>query len=66
MKITINGKEEVVRKGMTVAELIELKKVNPDAVIVEYNHDFIKREAWVDIVLEENDVLEVLRFVGGG
>ncbi len=66
MKITINGKEEVVRKGMTVAELIELKKVNPDAVIVEYNHDFIKREAWVDIVLEENDVLEILRFVGGG
>ena len=66
MKITINGKEEVVRKGMTVAEIIELKKVNPDAVIVEYNHDFIKREAWVDIVLEENDVLEILRFVGGG
>jgi len=66
LKITVNGKEEVVRKGVTIAELIALKKIDPDTVIVEYNHDFIKKKAWGGIVLKENDSLEILRFVGGG
>ncbi len=66
MEITVNGKGEVVGEGMTVAGLIELKKINPDAVIVEHNHALIKRESWFDIVLQENDNLEILKFVGGG
>ncbi len=66
MKITFNGREEVSSRGMTVAELIASKGINPDTVIVEYNYELIKKEAWGGIVLKENDRLEILRFVGGG
>jgi sulfur carrier protein len=49
-----------------VAGLIALKGLNPDTVIVEYNHDLIKKGEWTDRALKEDDRLEILRFVGGG
>ncbi|BAF58820.1 MAG: sulfur carrier protein ThiS [Pelotomaculum sp.] len=66
MKIILNGREEVLEEGMTVAGLVALKGVNPDAVIVEYNYSLVKKEDWAGITLKENDRLEILRFVGGG
>jgi sulfur carrier protein len=66
LKIILNGKKEIIEEGATVAGLIALKSLNPDAVIVEYNHDLIKKGEWSDIALKENDRLEILRFVGGG
>ena len=66
MKIILNGKEEVLKEGTTVAELISLKGLNPDTVIVERNHELVKKENLAGIFLQENDRLEILRFVGGG
>ena len=66
MKITVNGKKEIIEEGATVAGLIALKGLKPDTVIVEYNHDLIKKDDWSNIALKENDRLEILRFVGGG
>ena len=66
MKITLNGREEISSRGMTLADLISSKGINPETVIVEYNCQLIKKEAWGGIVLKENDRLEILRFVGGG
>ncbi len=66
MEITVNGKKEIARKGMTVAELIDSKGINPGTVIVEYNQDLIKKDTWGGIILKENDSIEILRFVGGG
>ena len=66
MKIIVNGKDEVVEKGATIACLIASKGMSPDTVIVEYNLDLIREESWYDIVLTENDRLEILRILGGG
>ncbi len=66
MKITLNGREEILKDGTTLAELVSLKQLNVDEVIVVYNHQLAKKESWQDTVLKENDGLEFLRFVGGG
>lgn len=66
MKIILNGKEENVEEGTTVAGLVALKGLDPRTVIVEYNYELVKEERWDGIVLKENDRLEILRFVGGG
>jgi sulfur carrier protein len=66
LKILVNGKGEFIEEGATVAGLIVRKALNPATIIVEYNHDLIKKEAWDSIVLKEHDRLEFLRFVGGG
>jgi sulfur carrier protein len=66
LKITLNGKEETMQEGVTIANLISLKGLAPDNLIVEYNHGVVKKETWPDIVLREDDQVEILRFVGGG
>jgi len=66
LRITLNGREENLGEGTTLAGLIALKGLNPDTVIVEYNYELVKKETWSDILLKENDRIEILRFVGGG
>ncbi|MEN6319650.1 MAG: sulfur carrier protein ThiS [Syntrophaceae bacterium] len=66
MKIIVNGKEEIIGESVTVAGLIALKKLHPNALLVEYNYELIKKENWDHTALKENDRLELLRLVGGG
>lgn len=66
MKILYNGKELLVEDGITIARLLNQRGLKPDTVIVEYNYQLVMKEAWSNITLKENDVIEVLRFVGGG
>lgn len=66
LKVRLNGKEEDLKEATTLAELIALKKLNPETIIVEHNHDLVGKEAWDGLVLKENDKIEILRFVGGG
>ncbi|MFZ5592523.1 MAG: sulfur carrier protein ThiS [Bacillota bacterium] len=47
-------------------QLIEQKGYNPATIIVEHNYNLVKREQWAEVVLQENDHIEILRFVGGG
>lgn len=51
---------------MTIIELLELKGIEHEKVIIEYNYDILMREDWKNTILKEEDVIEVLRFVGGG
>jgi len=62
----VNGKQEVLKDSISIGEYITQKGLNPDTVVVEHNYNIIQKEEWSNVFLKENDVLEVLRFVGGG
>lgn len=66
MKVFINGKAEELPGEMTLVELLSRKGLEPDRLVVEYNYNVVKKEEWSSITVKENDVLEVLSFVGGG
>ena len=66
MDITVNGKQEDISQGISILDFLQEKDQQPEQVVVEYNGKIIQREKWSDITLEENDNLEVLKFVGGG
>lgn len=66
MNIILNGKKIELEKPMTIIELLELKGIEHEKVIIEYNYDILMREDWKNTILKEEDVIEVLRFVGGG
>ena len=51
---------------MTVQGLLALQKIEPAAVAVEINLDIVAREDFAGRRLAPGDVVEVLRFVGGG
>ena len=66
MDIQLNGKRTVVPAGATVGELIRKKHLDPAAVVVEHNLTILTATDLDRITLKEDDVLEILTFVGGG
>ena len=68
MKLTVNGKEEVLEaKTLTINEFLKLKEVKmPDMVTIELNGDILDRELFATQELKEGDSLELLYFMGGG
>lgn len=68
MKIKVNGKEqEVSRSQIGLVELLQQNKVSkPELVSVQLNGAFVKREAYSETVVKENDEVDFLFFMGGG
>lgn len=66
MLIKLNGDMVDIPSDMDVLSLIESKKLDPKSVIVELNMKIIGSDQWTDTIINENDSIEVLRFVGGG
>ncbi|MCR4442279.1 MAG: sulfur carrier protein ThiS [Peptococcaceae bacterium] len=66
MEITVNGKRMPLPGGTALADFLADKENAPDGIVVELNQEIVKREKWTSITLKENDILEILRLVGGG
>ncbi len=66
MQVTINGENRDVKEGLTVLALLEDLELQPEAMVVQRNADVIERSDFAATQLEEGDVIELVRFVGGG
>lgn len=67
MKLTIAGNKKEYAEGITVAQLIELEKVEtPEYVTVSVNDDFIPSGTFAETKLQDGDSVEFLYFMGGG
>ena len=64
--ITINGKEEAVAPGLTVAELLVARGITTTLVAVERNGAILRRAQFPDTAIAAGDKLEIVHFVGGG
>lgn len=65
MEITINGNKQQIAP-CTIAELVAKMDLNPASLVVEHNHRIVRQDQWSGIELREDDILELLNFVGGG
>ena len=66
MQVTINGQEETLPGGISVAELLAQRELQPIRVAVEINEDIVRRAALGDTMVHEGDRIEIVTFVGGG
>ena len=66
MKVTVNGQPRDVPDGSTILTLLTASNLRPKVTVVERNGEIVDRAAYADTTLAENDVLELVRFVGGG
>ena len=68
MNLKINGKDySTESETITVTELLEEKKVStPDMVSVQLNGSFVKRNNFSATVLNNNDEVDFVYFMGGG
>jgi sulfur carrier protein len=66
--MTVNGKQ-INLKELDVNTLLDLIKhysLQPEAIAVERNGEVPPKEKWGEIIINDNDRIELIRFVGGG
>lgn len=67
MKLVTNGEAVETPDGISVTELLKLRRVSmPDMVSVELNGEILDRKTFDTAVLTEGDRVEFLYFMGGG
>jgi thiamine biosynthesis protein ThiS len=66
MLVTVNGTPRTVEEGLPLVTLLEQLCLKPAATVVERNGIVLERPKYAETVLAEGDVLELVRFVGGG
>ncbi len=62
----INGEACTCSAGMTVLSLLEQRGHDPQRVAVERNGQIVPRTRFSQETLHEDDVIEIVQFVGGG
>lgn len=66
MKVSVNGQSQELANPMTVADLLSRFNLHNERVAVECNGQIVPREEYANHALADGDVVEVVRFVGGG
>ncbi|MBD7911379.1 MULTISPECIES: sulfur carrier protein ThiS [Clostridium] len=62
----VNGKEFELKEEKTLDKFLDELTINKEKVIVELDGAIITKEDFVNIVLKDSNVMEVISFVGGG
>ena len=63
--VKING-QSVDAAGKTLMEYLESTTYNPQRIAVERNGEIVPKAQYSNTILQDNDVIEVVSFVGGG
>ena len=62
----VNGEQEFLEEAISLAELLVAKGYASSKVAVELNGRIVSRTEYASTILQDEDVLEIVCFVGGG
>lgn len=62
----VNGREMSFSKSITIANLLLNLNISIEKVVVEVDGEIISRDEFNSFILNENNSIEVISFVGGG
>jgi len=66
MRIFVNGESEELSGTPSLADLITQLELPAARIAVELNREVVRRNDWSGTMLNENDRIEIVHFVGGG
>jgi thiamine biosynthesis protein ThiS len=64
--LTVNGERRELAAPTKLTAFLETLGINPRYVAVAHNGAVLERERWSEVVLQDGDVLEIVRMAGGG
>ncbi len=64
--MTVNGKSIELTSEMTVEEYLRSNNYNPQRVAVELNGAIIRKNSFQTTMLDNDSVVEIVQFMGGG
>lgn len=66
MKIFLNGEEQELSEGLTVAQLLAEVGAPVTGIAVACNDEVVRRSAHAEAVLHHGDRIEIIKAVAGG
>ena len=66
IKIMLNGKNKSIDHGYSLNELVNNLHIPIKKVAIEFNKEIIDKKKIKKIKLKNNDVIEIVHFIGGG
>ena len=66
IKIKLNGKTSTINDKTSLSKLLNELKVPSKKVAIEMNREIVNKKKLNSIKLKNNDVLEIVHFIGGG
>ncbi len=66
MQVTVNGENKEYTTETSLSELLKSFDFDERYVAVELNRKIVPRTQFSEKLLMENDILEIVTFVGGG
>ena len=65
-KIQLNGKKVIIKSNYSLFDLLKKYKLNNKKVAIEYNGSIVPKVNYKKKNLKNNDVVEIVHFIGGG
>ena len=62
----VNGNEITLAAGTSVLAYLQQQHYQLDRIAVEYNGEILKQAQYATVILQPEDHLEIVSFVGGG
>ena len=66
IKIRFNGKSKLIEANYKIQNLINDFKIPIKKVAIELNKEILDKKKLKNIKLKNNDIIEVVHFIGGG
>ena len=66
IKIKFNGKKILIESRSNIDNLVKQFKIKLYNVAIEYNNEIIDKKKIKKIMLNNNDNIEIVHFIGGG
>ncbi|WP_202709065.1 sulfur carrier protein ThiS [Sporosalibacterium faouarense] len=62
----VNGKEMTFEENSNVIDLLNKLNLDEEKVVVEINMEIISKEVYSERILNDDDKIEIVGFIGGG
>ena len=66
MRVYVNGEVKELSGSPSLSELITQLELPATRIAVELNREVVRRNDWSGTMLNEDDRVEIVHFVGGG
>ena len=62
----VNGIEKNIDNGVTLMQYLSNEGYKIARIVVEINEEIISKSNYENVILNKNDLIEIINFVGGG
>ena len=65
-KIQLNGLPYEINTGTNLTQLLNRLKIQKNKVAIEINGEIVEKSKYTNLILNKDDKIEIVHFIGGG